>query len=63
MKWVAVYIRVSTKERTEKGWSIEGQYKDIMEHCDKRKEWKVVSESIKIRVSQEKMSIGLDYKP
>jgi len=42
MKRVGVYIRVSTKEQAEKGWSVEGQYKDIMEYCDRKKDWKVV---------------------
>ncbi len=26
----ALYIRVSTKEQAEKGWSVEGQEKDIL---------------------------------
>lgn len=31
----AVYLRVSTLEQAENGWSIEGQYKEIREFCDK----------------------------
>ena len=31
---VAIYLRVSTKEQAEKGWSIEGQYNDIRRYCE-----------------------------
>jgi site-specific DNA recombinase len=41
IKRTAMYIRVSTKEQTEKGWSVEGQYKDIMDYCDKQEELKI----------------------
>ncbi|MDD5238832.1 MAG: recombinase family protein [Candidatus Nanoarchaeia archaeon] len=32
---VAIYLRVSTMEQAENGWSIEGQYKEIREFCGK----------------------------
>ena len=41
IKHAAMYIRVSTKEQAEKGWSVEGQYKDIMDYCDKQEELKI----------------------
>lgn len=34
---VAVYLRVSTLEQADHGWSIEGQYKEIREYCEKEK--------------------------
>jgi len=38
---VAIYLRVSTLEQAEKGWSIEGQNKEIRDYCD-REAYKVV---------------------
>ena len=41
MKRIGLYIRVSTREQAESGWSIEGQYKELREYCDKQDDWKV----------------------
>ena len=37
----ALYLRVSTEDQARNGWSIEGQYNDLRDYCDK-KEYKVV---------------------
>ena len=42
MKRVGIYIRVSTQEQAEKGWSVEGQYEEIRKYCDRQEGWKVV---------------------
>jgi len=42
MRRVAIYIRVSTREQAEKGWSVEGQYNDIRKYCESHEDWKVV---------------------
>lgn len=41
MKKVGIYVRVSTVEQAEKGWSVEGQYRDIRAYCEKHQDWKV----------------------
>lgn len=41
MRNVGLYVRVSTKEQAEKGWSIEGQLADLHRYCDAQKDWKV----------------------
>lgn len=41
MKKVGIYVRVSTVEQAEKGWSVEGQYREIRAFCKNRKGWKV----------------------
>ncbi len=41
MKEVAIYLRVSSNEQAEKGWSIDGQYSSIRDYCDKQSEWHV----------------------
>ncbi len=41
MKRVAIYVRVSTVEQAEKGWSVDGQYRDIRAFCERNKDWKV----------------------
>ena len=34
MKRAAIYLRVSTKEQQEKGWSIDGQYDECRKWCE-----------------------------
>jgi DNA invertase Pin-like site-specific DNA recombinase/transposase-like protein len=41
VKRVAIYVRVSTVEQAEKGWSVEGQYREIREFCERHEGWKV----------------------
>lgn len=41
VKNVGLYVRVSTREQAESGWSVEGQLKELREFCDNQKEWKV----------------------
>ncbi len=41
MKRIAIYLRVSTVEQAEKGWSLEGQYRDIRTFCEKQEDWEV----------------------
>jgi site-specific DNA recombinase len=41
MKNVGLYVRVSTQEQAEKGWSIEGQLAELHKFCDARADWKV----------------------
>ncbi len=41
MKGVGIYVRVSTVEQAEKGWSVEGQYREIRAFCEKHEDWKV----------------------
>ncbi len=41
MKRVGIYVRVSTVEQAEKGWSVEGQYREIRAFCEKHEDWKV----------------------
>lgn len=38
---VALYLRVSTEDQARNGWSIEGQYNDLRDYCD-RKGYRVV---------------------
>lgn len=42
IKRTAIYLRVSTKEQAEKGWSIEGQYNDIHRYCEGQPNVKIV---------------------
>jgi len=42
VKRVGIYIRVSTQEQAERGWSVEGQYEEIRKYCDRQEGWKVV---------------------
>ena len=42
MRKVGLYLRVSTQEQAERGWSIEGQYTELRKFCEARKDWKVV---------------------
>ncbi len=41
MKNVGLYVRVSTQEQAEKGWSIEGQIAELYKFCDAHADWKV----------------------
>jgi len=42
MQRVGLYVRVSTQEQVDKGWSIEAQCTELRRFCDSREEWKVV---------------------
>jgi len=42
MQRVGLYIRVSTQEQADKGWSIEAQYAELRRFCDSHEDWKVV---------------------
>ena len=42
MRKVGLYLRVSTQEQAERGWSIEGQYTELRKFCEGHEEWKVV---------------------
>jgi site-specific DNA recombinase len=41
MKNVGLYVRVSTHEQAEKGWSIEGQIAELYKFCDAHSDWRV----------------------
>jgi len=41
MKNVGLYVRVSTQEQADKGWSIEGQIADLYKFCQNHGDWKV----------------------
>ncbi len=42
MRKVGLYLRVSTQEQAERGWSIEGQYTELRKFCETHADWKVV---------------------
>ncbi len=42
MRKVGLYLRVSTQEQAERGWSIEGQYTELRKFCEAHEDWKVV---------------------
>ncbi len=42
MRKVGLYLRVSTQEQAERGWSIEGQYTELRKFCEGNADWKVV---------------------
>lgn len=41
MKNVGLYVRVSTQEQADSGWSIEGQIAELFRFCDAHADWKV----------------------
>ncbi len=41
MKRVRIYLWVSTVEQAEKGWRLEGQYREIRSFRERQEEWKV----------------------
>ena len=45
MKKVAIYVRVSTKEQAEEGYSIDEQLERLRKYCDAR-DWKVANEYV-----------------
>ncbi len=42
MRKVGLYMRVSTQEQAERGWSIEGQYAELRKFCEAHEDWRVV---------------------
>jgi len=42
MQRVGLYVRVSTQEQADKGWSIDAQYAELRKFCDSHEDWKVV---------------------
>lgn len=42
MRKVGLYLRVSTQEQAQRGWSIEGQYTELRKFCEIHEDWKVV---------------------
>jgi len=42
MQRVGLYVRVSTQEQADRGWSIDAQYAELRKFCDSHEGWKVV---------------------
>lgn len=42
MRRVGLYLRVSTQEQVERGWSMEGQYLELRRFCEAHADWQVV---------------------